>query len=197
MEAEEFDDFYAASYPRLVGQLHAMIGDRDEAQECVQEAFVRAWSHRKQLDKARAPEAWVRTTAYRLALSRWRHTVRSRRAPDRALQEHQPQGGPTEDRVALVEALRQLPEAQRRGPESPTEDRVALVQALARLPEPQRRALVLHHLCDLSVQAVAEETGVSEGTVKARLARGRAALLVLLRPTDDPATGMAEGASSA
>jgi RNA polymerase sigma-70 factor (ECF subfamily) len=168
MEAEEFDDFYAASYARLVGQVHAMIGDRDEAADCVQEAFVRAWSHRRQLDKARAPEAWVRTTAYRLAVSRWRRTVRSRRSPDRALQDVAPHDGPTEDRVALVDALRQLPEAQ-------------------------RRALVLHHVCDLPVHAVAAEIGVPEGTVKARLSRGRAALLTILG--DEPSNGMAEGAS--
>jgi RNA polymerase sigma-70 factor (ECF subfamily) len=168
MEAEEFDDFYAAAFQRLVGQLYAMIGDRDEAQECVQEAFVKAWSHRKQLDRARAPEAWVRTTAYRLAVSRWRRTVRSRRDPDRALQATAERGGPSEDRVALVEALRQLPEAQ-------------------------RRALVLHHVCDLSVADVAAELGVPEGTVKARLSRGRAALLALLG--DNPQNGLPEGAS--
>ena len=86
MDAEEFDDLYAASFGRLVHQLHAMIGDRDEAQECVQEAFVRAWSHRRRLDRSHAPEAWVRTTAYRLAVSRWRRARRGRREPDRALQ---------------------------------------------------------------------------------------------------------------
>jgi RNA polymerase sigma-70 factor, ECF subfamily len=155
MEAEEFDDFYAASFRRLVHQIYAMVGDRDEAQECVQEAFVRAWSHRRQLDKARSPEAWVRTTAYHLAVSRWRRAVRGRRAPDRALQ----------------------PLSQGR---APGEDRVALVDALRRLPEVQRRALVLHHLCDLPVDAVAAETGVPTGTVKARLSRGRAALAALL-----------------
>ena len=166
MDAEEFDDFYAASFGRLVHQLHAMTGDRDEAQECVQEAFVRAWSHRGRLDKAQAPEAWVRTTAYRLAVSRWRRTARSRRAPDRSLQQAGPAPGPSEDQVAVVAALRQLPEAQ-------------------------RRALVLHHLCDLPVHAVAAETGAPEGTVKARLARGRAALAVLLSDTApaSPGTG--------
>ena len=50
---------------------------------CVQEAFVRAWSRSAQLDRTHAPEAWVRTTAYRLAVSRWRRTVRSRRRGDR------------------------------------------------------------------------------------------------------------------
>lgn len=167
MDADEFDAFYTASFQRLVGQVHAMIGNRDEAQECVQEAFVRAWSHRKQLERAYAPEAWVRTTAYRLAVSRWRRTVRGRRAPDRAVQHTAPTPGPTEDRVAVVEALRLL-------------------------PEHQRRALVLHHLCDLPVEAVAREVGAPVGTVKARLSRGRAALQQLL---DDPTTGLTEGAS--
>ena len=42
MEREEFADFYAASFQRLVGQLYAMTGDQSEAQDAVQEAFVRA-----------------------------------------------------------------------------------------------------------------------------------------------------------
>jgi RNA polymerase sigma-70 factor (ECF subfamily) len=167
MDEAEFDDFYAASFARLVGQLHAMIGDRDEAQECVQEAFVRAWSHRAQLDRGHAPEAWVRTTAYRLAVSRWRRAVRARRAPDRAVQHQAPPPEPGADRVALVDALRHLPEAQ-------------------------RRALVLHHVADLPVAAVAREVGVPEGTVKARLSRGRAALLAILG--DEPNPGLPQGA---
>ena len=79
MDEREFDDFYTASFQRITGQVYAMIGDRDEAQECVQEAFVRAWAHRRKLERAEHPEAWVRTTAYRLAVSRWRRTTRGRR----------------------------------------------------------------------------------------------------------------------
>lgn len=169
MDAEEFDDFYTASFDRLVAQIYAMVGDLDEAQECVQEAFVRAWSHRRQLAQARAPEAWVRTTAYRLAVSRWRRTVLSRRSPDRALQ-HRSHGV------------------------YPGPDHVALVAALAQLPEAQRRAIVLHHMCDLPVSAVAAEMGAPEGTIKARLSRGRAALLSLL---DEGPSGLTEGASHA
>lgn len=168
MDEGEFDDFYAASFARITAQLYAMIGDRDQAQECVQEAFVRAWAHRRRLDTAEHPEAWVRTTAYRLAVSRWRRTTRSRRPADRAV------GLPTETAA-------------------PNEANVAVVAALKQLPEAQRRALVLHHLCDLPVQAVAHELGVPEGTVKARLSRGRAALAALL--TDDPNGGLQEGAS--
>ncbi|MDN4162395.1 RNA polymerase sigma factor [Nocardioides abyssi] len=168
MDEREFDDFYTASFQKITGQVYAMIGNRDEAQECVQEAFVRAWAHRRKLERAEHPEAWVRTTAYRLAVSRWRRTTRSRRPADRALGARTEAAPPSEAHVALVAALKQLPEAQ-------------------------RQALVLHHIADLPVQAVARETGVPEGTVKARLSRGRAALAALL--SDDP--GYQEGASRA
>ena len=165
MDEREFDDFYAASFQRITGQVYAMIGSRDEAQECVQEAFVRAWAHRKKLERAEHPEAWVRTTAYRLAVSRWRRTVRGRRPVDRAVGAATETAAPSEAHVALVTALRQLPEAQ-------------------------RQALVLHHIADLPVHDVAREMGVPEGTIKARLSRGRAALAALL-------TDGAEGASHA
>ena len=155
MEADEFDAFYAISFSRLVNQLYAIIGDRDEAQDCVQDAFVRAWSQRRKLDGSGSPEAWVRLTAYRLAVSRWRRAVRSRRSPDRALQSLGDQQPPDEARVALMRALDQL-------------------------PQHQRHALVLHHLCDLPVAEVAGVVGAPVGTVKARLSRGRATLQSLL-----------------
>lgn len=170
MDEAEFDDFYTASFTRIAGQLYAMIGDRDEAQECVQEAFVRAWAHRRTLNKAEHPEAWVRTTAYRLAVSRWRRTMRGRRPADRAVSTPATAAPPSEAHVAVVAALKQLPEAQ-------------------------RRAIVLHHIADLPVHEVARETGVPEGTVKARLSRGRTALAALL--SDAHPHGLAEGATHA
>lgn len=164
MEASDFDDFYAASFRRVTGQVYAMIGDLDEATECTQEAFARAWAHRRKLDKAEYPEAWVRTTAYRLAVSRWRRRKRAERSPDRALQGAGVAAAVDESHVALVAALKQLPEAQ-------------------------RQALVLHHIADLPVHQVAAEVGVPEGTIKARLSRGRTALATLL--ADEP--GLAGG----
>ncbi len=68
----------------------------------------------------------------------------------------------------------------------PTPDRVDFVAALRKVPAEQRRALVLYHLCDLTVEQIALETGVPAGTVKARLARGRTALTPYLQ--DAPST---------
>jgi len=52
--------------------------------------------------------------------------------------------------------------------------------ALRRVPPAQRRVLVLHYLMDLSITDVAAETGVTVGTVKSQLARGRATLAAAL-----------------
>ncbi len=127
-----------------------MTGDRAESEEAVQEAFVRAWSHRGRLDSAGSPEGWVRATAWHIAVSRWQ-----RARLGRLLMRSQPSPEVTD---------------------GPGPDRVVLIDALRKVPAEQRRALVLYHLCELTVAQIANETGVPAGTVKARLARGRRAL---------------------
>jgi RNA polymerase sigma-70 factor (ECF subfamily) len=154
MDERAFEVLYAHSYRRLVGQIYALCGDLAEAQDCVQEAFISAWRHRRSLDLDRSPEAWVRVTASRLAISRWRRTRRALRPPDRAL-----------TREPVYE---------------PGVSHLALVAALQKLPVEQRRAIVLHHLCDMPVAEIAAEIGAPVGTVKARLSRGRTALAALL-----------------
>lgn len=149
-----FDAFYAGSHRRCIHAVYAMTGSLPEAQDCVQEAYARAWQRWRVVGGYEDPEAWVRMVATRLAVSRWRRARRGLVAYAR----HgvpEPAPGPAEDNVALVAALRQIPEAQ-------------------------RRAIVLHHLCGLSVNQVAHETHSPAGTVKARLSRGRAALAALL-----------------
>ncbi|MFJ8821347.1 SigE family RNA polymerase sigma factor [Streptomyces sp. NPDC102467] len=150
MTAEEFEEFYAHAVGRLTGQLYVMLGDRQEAQDVVQEAFVKAWSRRGRLDREAAPEAWIRTVAWRLALRRHRGLRRSEQAWLR-------HGG-----APSVGA--------------PEPGSVALVEALRGLSAQQRRVVALHYICDLSVEQVAGETGLSTGTVKTHLSRGRAAL---------------------
>lgn len=153
MNEEQFDRFYTTSFPKLVGQIYAMCGNITEAQDCVQEAFIRAWDNRAKLDPNDSV-GWVRTVAYRLAVSRWRKAVRAIRQPDRSL-----------------EVPKDL---------EPNPDRVAIATALAELPDNQRRAIVLHHLSDLTVTQVAAEMGAPTGTVKAWLVRGRETLARLL-----------------
>ncbi|MDI2126724.1 SigE family RNA polymerase sigma factor [Yinghuangia seranimata] len=164
MTVEEFEEFYAQAAARLTGQLFVMLGDHQEAQDVVQEAFVRGWGRRGQLDREGAPEAWIRTVAWRLAVSRWRRRRRSEEAWRR-------RGAP--------------PHAAGPGPET-----VALVAALRGLPAQQRRTVALHYVCDLTVEQIAAETGLAASTVKTHLVRGRAALSQLMYdPRDEEASG--------
>jgi RNA polymerase sigma-70 factor (ECF subfamily) len=153
-DAGSFDAFYTGSVRRLVGQLHAMTGSRAEAEDCVQEAYARAWQRWDKVSDYGDPEAWVRTVAYRVSISSWRKTANMRAA-------HRRHGAPDDSRGL-----------------SP--DYVAIVTALRKVSASQRQAIVLHHLVGLSVDEIARETGTATGTVKARLSRGRQALAPLL-----------------
>ena len=147
-------DLYAAAYPRLVRVLTLAAGNRADAEEVVQEAFVRALRHWRRVQSYADPEAWVRKVAFRLLSNRLRKARNG------------------------VAALARQP--SRADVASPDPARVDLARALAHLPAGQRHALVLHHVVGLDVAEVADELGVAVGTVKSRLSRGRAALAPLL-----------------
>ncbi|WP_235966519.1 SigE family RNA polymerase sigma factor [Micromonospora rubida] len=145
----DFDEFYRTRFRGLTLQLYAYVGDLQEAQDLVQEAFCRAYVRWRKLRDYDDPARWVRQVAWNLAKSRFR---RRRTA------------------AAFLRSQRQVVVA---GPDA---DRVALVRALATLSPQHRRAVVLHYMAQLSVAEIAAQEGVAEGTVKSWLSRGRAAL---------------------
>ncbi|TDC46230.1 SigE family RNA polymerase sigma factor [Jiangella ureilytica] len=100
----DFDAFYDATSRRVLHQLYALTGDLDRARRCTQEAYARAWRQWSAVSVATSPEAWVRTTAWRLASGRRITVRRTARHTTRAAD-----GGSAD----LVAALRTLPERQR------------------------------------------------------------------------------------
>ena len=161
-DPEEFDAFYTATAPRVIAQIYAITSDLAEAEDAVQDAYARAWQRWPHVRECEDPMAWVRKVAYRISVSSWRKTRNRLKAHRRH--------GPPEPGAPL----------------SP--DTVALVAALRQIAAEQRRAIVLFHLVGLSVEEVAHETGAPVGTVKARLARGRAALAPYLDDLSDDTT---------
>jgi RNA polymerase sigma-70 factor (sigma-E family) len=154
-------ELYDASYDRLVLQLFALCGDVAEAEDAVQEAFVKAIAQGRAFDRVRNPEAWLRTVALNHQRNTWRHAKVVRRF------------------VATVPGSKAVPEL---GP-----DHVAIVRALAELDADQRQVVVLRYLADLGTAEIAHELGVPDGTDKSRLSRGRERLAPLLdeRVLDD------------
>ena len=163
---DRVQEVYATSYRRLVGQLTGVTGDPVEAEDAVMEAFARAVNSSRSFLAADNPEAWLRTVAVNVTRTRWRRARFFRDVSHRLVAD-----GRSEPTYA------DLPE-----------DRLALLAALRRLPAAQREAIALHHLADLPVHEVAEAVGAPVGTVKARLARGRAALAELLSEETEAGT---------
>jgi RNA polymerase sigma factor (sigma-70 family) len=154
---------YEVHYRRLVAQVFGLIGDLAEAEDAVQEAFARVLASPRSFINADDSERWLRVVALNVARTRYRR----RWVFDRLVR-----AGRVEVAPASVPGL--------------SADRVALLAALRRLAPATREAVVLHHLADLPVVEVAATLGVPVGTVKARLARGRAALARFLAD-EDPA----------
>lgn len=159
----DFTAFYDATWRRTVAVAYAMTGELGAAEDLAQEAYSRAWPRWSALQSYDDPGAWVRQVTSRLAISRWRRTRTAMNFLARS-RDPDPASPPDETSVVLVRALRTLPEAQ-------------------------RRALVLHHLGELPVAEVARIEGCPEGTIKARLSRGRAALAELLGDRTSSETG--------
>lgn len=153
-QSQDLRELYAASYARLVGIVGAVCGDRHDAEEAVQEAFVRLLGAWPRVLHYEDPEAWVRKVALRQVSNRRRKAINGVRA---ALRHGPPPNVP-----------------------APTSAGVDAERALASLPQAQRAVVVLHSL-GLDSKAIADALGVPTGTVKSRLARARTALSPLLR----------------
>ncbi|GAA1796479.1 SigE family RNA polymerase sigma factor [Luedemannella flava] len=158
-----FDTFYTATARRVLHHVYAVCGDLGDAQDVVQEAYARAWQRWSTISVYEDPEGWVRLVAWRLAASRWRA------------------------------AKRRLAAFTRHGPSDPVPgpgpDRVAVIAAVRALPEAQRRVVVLHYLYEQPVADIAASLGMPVGTVKSHLHRARTALAAALgEPTTEKET---------
>ncbi len=154
-DEQAFALLYERYAPRLLSFCRYVLGSRDEAQDAVQQTFLRA--HRA-ITAGNPPQA-VRPWLYTVARNRCRSMLAGRR--ELPLDE-------VRDGVAL-DGLADV--VQRR------EDLRALVRDLDRLPQDQRAALVMFELGDLSQRDIAGVLEVPEPKVKALVHQARAHLI--------------------
>jgi RNA polymerase sigma factor (sigma-70 family) len=159
-DRDDFDRLYRDNYQRLLRTLYAITGDAAAAEDCVQEAFVKAWGAWPRFRPERAPEGWLHQIAVNTAIS-YRRRARLR---------------------SVGEILRRLghPGAGRDpGDSAATPD---VVKAMAALPPRVAADFVLRYHHGYNNREIARLEGVSERTVGARLAHAREELARRLGP---------------
>jgi RNA polymerase sigma-70 factor (ECF subfamily) len=156
-------------YQKMVYQLsYRILGDRDEAMDLSQEVFLTVY---RKMDHFRG-ESTLKTWIYRIAVNRasnrYRWWNRLRRRGTVSLDEHlsvewsRPRGEVMESQGKTPEEILLL-----------QEERAELLRLLLDLPFQQRIAVVMRDMEGMSYEEIADATGISLGTVKSRIARGR------------------------
>jgi len=202
-------DALAALYDRHTGVVYAaacrLIGDRQLAEDIVQETFLALWNRAEQFDPARGSlAAWLLTIARNRTVDRLRAAGRRPTiVPISAAR----QGAETD--AAALERMARDGEViggadLGPGPEgelASAELREALGGALAAMAEPERMVLLLAYRDELSQSEIAERLGLPLGTVKTRTRRGllklRGVLGPELAPGPVPGSGGAQAEAAA
>lgn len=143
---------------RLHSLAHSLLGDADEAEDVVEDAFWQVWRMASRYDRSRGSvSTWLLMITRSRALDRARAR---RRSPVEAVGEQEPPNGRVMEGARSEGPLEDAATGERR-------ERVA--RALKELPPEQRRVIELAFYRGWSQAEIAERTGEPLGTVKTRV----------------------------
>ena len=151
MTQPEFESLVAAHSAEIFAYLWRMVRDEADAQDCLQEAFLRAYRACDRLDGRAQHRAWLYRIATNVALTHLKR--RGREAARRA---------PLVPDLADAEPLPGEAAIRR-------ETLAAIAAAVESLPEQQRAALILRKYQDLSYAEIADTLGCSEESARANV----------------------------
>jgi RNA polymerase sigma factor (sigma-70 family) len=165
-DLDAFNDLVLCYQDMLFALVVRMVPDRDQAADCVQEAFFSAYRNLTRF-RGGSVRSWISRIAINAAMDTQRLRKRRPAEPYPELEDDswQPPADASADPVTT--ALE-------------TERHRAINRALAQVTDDQRAAIVLFDIEGYDYAEIAQMTGVSLGTVKSRIHRGRLALRSLL-----------------
>ena len=150
---------------RLVNFVYRTVGDRERAQDLVQETFVRVYRHLHRFDQTKKFSTWIYTIAGNLA----KNELRNRSRNPLVLFQTLKQNWDADHRPLEWEDTQYKPDDLYRKRFL----REKVEEAVAQLPEHHRVVFVLRELEGKTYEEIAEITGCNLGTVKSRLNRAR------------------------
>jgi RNA polymerase sigma-70 factor (ECF subfamily) len=161
-DLDAFNDLVVCYQDQLFALIVRMVPDRDQASDCVQEAFFSAYRNMAGF-RGGVVRSWLNRIAINAAMDIQRARKRRPSQPYPELEDESWQPPAGEDADPVTTALT-------------TERHRAINDALATITDDQRAAIVLFDVEGFDYAEIAEMTGVSLGTVKSRIHRGRLAL---------------------
>ncbi|MBU0566696.1 sigma-70 family RNA polymerase sigma factor [bacterium] len=163
-----FDRLVLRHKDKVFNLCYRFLGDYEEANDCAQETFVKAFRSLKRFKQRSAFSTWiyriaVNTCKNRLASLEYRYHKKMRRLDDES-------------------SIRIRDESHSPAARLERKEKEVLIQkAIDSLPKEQKAVIVLRYIQGLSYKEVAEITGHNPGTVKSKLSRAREQLKMKLR----------------
>src|SRR5881275_2630813 len=173
-EERAFQELVERYQTRLLNFIYRTIGDREKAEDLVQEVFIRVYRHIHRFDRSKKFSTWVYTIASNLA----KNELRNRSRNPLVLFQTMKSNWDDEDRPLQFEDATARPDDLYRKRYL----KEAVDQCVDQLPTHHRAVFVLRELEGKSYAEIAEITGCNLGTVKSRLNRARNSFAQLIEP---------------
>ena len=174
-DRDAFETIYRKYQDRVYGLCLRLTADRIEAEDLVQETFVKAWLSLGGYSGRGHLGGWLA----RVAVNRWRDRWRAQHRTNSALQELGRDGG-----LGLDEShnpgTKTRPAQSADGTVIPLLTAMDLEKCIAKLPKGARAVYVLHEIEGYPHHEIAQQMQLATGTVKAQLHRARKLLKVML-----------------
>lgn len=173
-EERAFEELVVRYQTRLLNFIYRTVGDRERAEDLVQEVFIRVYRHLHRFDRSKKFSTWVYTIASNLAKNELRNRSRNPLVLFQAVKKN----WQDEDRPLEFEDSSTRPDDMYRKRHL----RQVVEESVAKLPEHHRDVFVLRELEGKSYEEIAEITGCNLGTVKSRLNRARNSFAEIVAP---------------
>src|SRR5687767_2494958 len=176
-EERAFQELVERYQTRLLNFVYRTIGDREKAEDLVQEVFIRVYRHQNRFDRSKKFSTWIYTIASNLA----KNELRNRSRNPLVLFQTVEKNFQDEDRPLQFEDTTARPDDLYRKRHL----REVVEESVAKLPEHHRHVFVLRELEGKSYEEIAEITECNLGTVKSRLNRARNSFAEIIAPYVD------------
>jgi RNA polymerase sigma-70 factor (ECF subfamily) len=174
-ESRSFDVLVERYQTRLLNFVYRIVGDRERAEDLVQEVFIRVYRHLARFDRSRKFSTWIYTIASNLG----KNELRNRSRNPLVLFTSITQGWEDDERPLEFEDPSSRPDDLFRK----RQVKEMVEQSVAKLPEHHKEVFVLREIEGRSYEEIAEITHCNLGTVKSRLNRARSSFAEIIEPS--------------